>query len=508
MHRPLLCFRPGWLAAVAFWGAMLLSGTSVFAADTPLEQRVWFEARTEHFKIYSCGDPTQVFKVAAQLEQFSATYSQLAGAQAVASPPIVVMAFPDHEAMVPFLPLYQGQPANLAAFFQHGSDENMIVLSLPGPNETMDMSVVFHEYTHFLLRRNDRIWPLWLKEGMAEIYSTFQVSGYTAFIAQPIEHHLRLLAQQPLMPLSELFSVTHDSPQYNESERQGIFYAESWLLTHLLFAGDNPAYRARFGNYTPLLREGRTQVGAFTGALGASLPQVDAELHRYLANGQFGNIQLTLSASVAQARRLAMRRLTPVENDFRLGDELLRINRLDEAERYFNQGKQLAPASPLPYEGLGLVALRRQNPDAALADFKQSLQLGSTSFLAHYYYAWQKFKLAEAGFDTDFPPDIAKEIHDELLKSIVHMPNFGPSHELYGILEMTQSDGQQLGEQHLQLAAQLEPENPDFQLALAQAEFYNHQIEAVRHTLASLLLPTAEPQVRVRATELMRKLDE
>ena len=38
------------------------------------------------------------------------------------------------------------------------------------------------------------------------------------------------------MPLHELFAVTHNSPQYNESTRQGMFYAESWLLTHFLMA--------------------------------------------------------------------------------------------------------------------------------------------------------------------------------------------------------------------------------------------------------------------------------
>jgi len=86
--------------------------------DLPLVQRQWFETRTAHFNIYSCGAPQDVYKLSARLEQFCQAYTLMAGAQAVASPPIVVMAFPDHETMKPFLPLYQGQPANLAAFFQ------------------------------------------------------------------------------------------------------------------------------------------------------------------------------------------------------------------------------------------------------------------------------------------------------------------------------------------------------------------------------------------------------
>src|SRR5450631_1087471 len=98
---------------------------SAQSGDIPLVQRRWFETRTAHFNVYSCGAPRDVYKLSARLEQFCEAYTLLAGAQAVASPPIVVMAFPDHESMAPFLPLYQGRPANLAAFFQHGIDENL-----------------------------------------------------------------------------------------------------------------------------------------------------------------------------------------------------------------------------------------------------------------------------------------------------------------------------------------------------------------------------------------------
>ena len=36
----------------------------------PLVQRQWFETRTAHFNIYSCGAPQDVNKVSGQLEEF------------------------------------------------------------------------------------------------------------------------------------------------------------------------------------------------------------------------------------------------------------------------------------------------------------------------------------------------------------------------------------------------------------------------------------------------------
>ena len=37
-----------------------------------------------------------------------------------------------------------------------------------------------------------------------------------------------------LMAMKTLFAASEDSADYNETDRQGRFYAQSWLLTHFL----------------------------------------------------------------------------------------------------------------------------------------------------------------------------------------------------------------------------------------------------------------------------------
>src|SRR6266403_5406073 len=195
--------------SVLFWFAV----ASAPAETAPLIQQRWFEARTAHFNIYSCGPTQEVARVGGRLEQFRDAYSMLAGVEAVASPPILVIAFPTHEALEPFLPLYQGKPANLAAFFHRSSDENLIALSLTGQGGA-SLNSVYHEYTHLLLRHNALYWPLWLDEGMADVYSTFETAGgHGIRIGKPQELYVRLLARQPLMPLRELFAETNGPPE-------------------------------------------------------------------------------------------------------------------------------------------------------------------------------------------------------------------------------------------------------------------------------------------------------
>ncbi len=479
------------------------------ASELPLAQRPWVEVGTAHFDFYSCGPIGSVYKLAARLEQFSSAYGQLAGTQAVAAPPIVVMAFPDRQNLEPFLPLYNGQPATIAAFFLHGLDENMIVLSLPEPGYPLSLDVIFHEYAHFLFRRNDRVWPLWLKEGMAEMYSTFQTSGHYAQIGAPIPYHLRLLSEQPLMPLTELFSVKEDSPAYNERQRQGMFYAESWLLTHFLMAGDVPGYVSRFGQFTTLLQQGELPPAAFTNALQTSLPAMSAQLHRYLLHGQFRPLDLLVSTNLSALIAANARSVTPAEASFRLGDELLLIGRLDDAEPHFEMARNLAPASPLPEEGLGFLAARRGQTDAALQNFQAAIARGSGNFLVYYSYARDKYRaMADAeGRQTRLAEDQAGEIRRALQRSIALMPDFAPAHELLGFFEMVQGDDLAAAGQQLQRAIQLAPNQQAYLITLAQLDIRQQNPEAARQTLQMLLRPNVAEELRTAAQKLLAEIN-
>jgi tetratricopeptide (TPR) repeat protein len=491
------------LAALVWFVAL-----SVGAETAPIVQQHWFEARTAHFNIYSYGPTQEVARVGGRLEQFREAYSVLAGVEAVASPPIVVIAFPTHEALEPFLPLYQGKPANLAAFFHRSSDENLIALSLTGQGAA-SLNSVYHEYTHLLLRHNALYWPLWLDEGMADVYSTFETTGgHGIRIGKPQELYGRLLAKQPLMPLRELFAVTNGSPEYNERDRQGIFYAESWLLTHYLMMGDNAVLKPRFGQLTALLRQGQLPEQAFTNALRITLQGMENLLRGYLERGRFEPLNLTVNADLSAPRALGMRNISPVETCFRLGDLLMRVSRLDEAGQYFEQGQKIAPKSPLPFEGLGLLASERKNHDEAMRQLSAALEHGSISFLAHYGYAREKLRRSAESGENYSRIDGAQAgvIREELQKSLALMPNFGPAHHLLGFFLMIQGDDLSEAEKHLQRAIQLEPENQAYLFSLAQVQVRKDEPEAARRTLEPLRLPYADSRLKAHAEEMMKEI--
>ncbi len=458
----------------------------------------WFEARTAHFNIYSCGAIQEVSKLSARLEQFHDAYSLLAGAQSVASPPIVVMAFPDHESMEPFIPLFQGKPISLSGFFKRAPEENLIVLALTGSN-SFSLAVIFHEYTHLLLRQNDHVWPLWLAEGMAEIYSTFEAVGHDVYLGKPIEHHLRLLSQQPLQPLAEIFAVNHNSPQYNEREHQGIFYAESWLLTHYLMLGDNPARKARFGQLTKLLRQGQTAEEAFTNAFATTLPAMEEELRGYLERGRFDPLRYQVKMDLSAPRAITTRPIFPAEISYRLGNQLLRIGRLDAAETWFTQAQKLAPESPLSFEGLGLLAAERGQSETAVRDLQQAMEKGSDTFLAHYICARERFRLtgdAQHRYAPLTPARAARDPRRTAKNPSSLCPGFGPAHQLLGFtLNWCRARTSPLPSNSCKKPSNLKPESQSYLLSLAQVQMAKKDPAAARHTLEPLRFPNVELRV-------------
>ncbi len=494
-------------AGLVLGAAMFLTASAAPGSSEgySLTQRHWFEACSTHFQLYSCGPTQDVARLAGRLEQFREAYAVLAGNQAVASPPIIVMAFPDHASFEPFMPLYHGKPSNLAAFFKRGSDENLIALSLSG-DTAASLEAIYHEYTHLLLRHNEQFWPIWLVEGMADVYGTFEVTGpHTVRIGRPMPDYLILLKHKLPLSLRHLFSVTHKSPDYNESERQGPFYAQAWLLTHYLMLGDNPSHKARFGRLTALLRQGQSPEQAFTNTFGVSLPEMESELHRYLERGKFQPATFTVPLNLAAPQALATRHIRPAETDFRLGDQLMRVGQLERAESYFRRAEKIAPASPLPYEGLGLLAAGKGEHETAVRHLREALQRGSASFLAFYIYARERYTLLAGSSSrlVSLPPEQAAAIRADLEKSLKLMPDFGPAHHLLGILELLQEEKLASFEPHLLRAIQLEPENPAYVLTLAQAQLFAHQTEAARRTLEPLCLPYVNPEVRRYAEKLL-----
>ena len=485
------------VVAVAF---ALLFALPVAAKDK------WINLRTKNFNVVSNASEDDTRKVALKLEQYCAITSKLFNIQKASPVPVTVVVFKNDGSFKPFKPLYNGKPANVAGYFQRSEDENIIALNIQG-SEEHPLAVIFHEYTHLLTAYTSRRMPLWLSEGFAEFYSTFEVEKNEVKLGMPVASHVFLLRENKFLPLKSLFQVDHDSPDYNERNKQGIFYAQSWALIHYLMYGNDHARQKQLLEFLKLFDSGRDVDQAFTEAFKTDTASMEKELRKYIGNSTYPIMAYTLKNAEGE-RDMTIKALADAEVQFYLGNLLLRTNRLDEAEAYFKQAAALDANLCGPYEGMGLLAMQRNKYSEAKEHFKQALARGSQNHLAHYYYA--EVLERELSGDTRslsvIQSDLAKVLIEELKTSIKLMPGFAPAYNLLGFVYLVTGENLKEAEQALKIALRIEPQSKPFALTLAQIQMRMQNYDAAKKTLAPLLA-SDDAHLKERAQSLMGYID-
>ena len=104
------------------------------------------------------------------------------------------------------------------------------------PEQGNGMAVVLEGYAAHFIRSNYPSTPLWLSEGLSELYGTFRIEDGVADIGRPSAENLKLLRSAPLLPLRGILGMTPESPGY-AVEKRSIFEAQSWALVHHLLYG-------------------------------------------------------------------------------------------------------------------------------------------------------------------------------------------------------------------------------------------------------------------------------
>ncbi|HJQ24817.1 MAG TPA: tetratricopeptide repeat protein [Blastocatellia bacterium] len=472
------------------------------SASPALAKDKWIQLTTKNLNVVSNAGEDETRDIALKLEQFHFIFTRLFSLNTDNFLPVTVIVFKNDSSFKAFKPLYNGKPANVAGYFQPSPDENLIALTSSGYSEEHPLAAIYHEYTHLLNSYAPRQWPIWLGEGLAELYSTFDVKKKDVTLGMPVSNHVHLLRDNNFIPLTTLFNVGHDSPIYNERSKQGIFYAESWALMHYLVYGNNAARQPQLINFIRLIYQGMEVEPAFKQAFQTDTATMEKELRRYIGKDSYPGMIYTLSA-VDGEKDIAVRPLSDAEVQFHLGNLLMRTQRLDEAETYLKQAIALDPNLARPYEGLGFVEMRRDHFDKSLEYFKQAATRDSKNFFAHYYYAEALQHEAKGAINAD----TAAKMSNELRAAIKLRPQFAQAHYMLAFVIQASNGDLQEGLTAMQTALRLAPQNKHYLLGLAQIQMRMNNFAAAKKTLAPLLASDDQEGVKTAAQSMMQYIE-
>lgn len=331
----------------------------------------WTQTQTRNFTIYSNAGERATRKIASDLERFREVLGMMTkGFNFEAQVPTTTYIFKTDHALEPYKLGVGGSPQNISGYFMERPFRNYIALDATAG------ATPYHEYVHSLLHTTFDSIPLWLDEGLAEYYSSFilRSSNNTAEIGHPLLGHLFYLSRKRMLGLDELFATDHRSPNYNESDRQGVFYAQSWLLVHFLAA--NEERRVRFGKFLSAVRDGADAEVALRAALGVDIPTLEAQLKKYLGTADLF-YRLELDEDV-EADSVELAEMPAGDVLYRLGELLAQRgpSQAAAAKRHLEAALEQGGPTPLIQATLGLVADHLDEPVAAETWYRKAIESG------------------------------------------------------------------------------------------------------------------------------------
>jgi len=337
----------------------------------------WLRLTTPHFEVLTTAGEK---KGREGIQYFESVRQFFIDAKFAADTPgkrVRIVAFRGDKEFRPYAP-----NESAAAFYAGGADNDYIVLSQIGYEY---YPVAVHEYTHLLLRHGTANLPVWLNEGLAEVLSTLRPEGKRMIVAEIIRPHVAELYQSRLIDLDTLFAVGPDSKLYNERAHVGLFYSESWALTHMLYT--SPEYAPRFGVFWNAVLSGGGVVPALREAYGKSPAEVQKDLLGYIARDRYGS----RFAPVQLDKQSETPEVAPLEA---WDANLALAEIMSTSQRKAALGQQMLeklmgeqPTRWEPPALLGDLALREGKPNDAIDMFGKAVTLGSTNPETYFRYA-------------------------------------------------------------------------------------------------------------------------
>lgn len=476
-------------------------------------REVWTRVRSKNFLLVGNADEKEIRRIGARLEQFREALTRLFnGASTQSSVPTNVIVFRSDESYRPYKPLYDGVPSNVAGYFQGNTDLNYITITVDG-NMAGPYGTIFHEYVHLFVESNLRGLPLCLNEGLAEYFSTFDLSdgGRRATVGRVNNRHLKLLRTREWLPLEALLSADNKSAVYNEREKRDLFYAQSWALAHYLILGREAVgeRQSDFYRFVGLMAEGMPPEESFKQAFKREAAALELELKEYIKREKHA-AQVTLfdRRTEIKAEEMASAPISEAEAKYYLGDLLLHTNRLDEAAALLREALNLNPQLPMAYASLGMVRVRQRDFPEAVRLLRRAIELAPENYLAHYYYA---YGLSRQGMDENlmvmgYEEETARVMRAELLRAIELEPSHPEAYHLLAFVNLATGEGLEQAEAMLRQAMSMAPNREEFAFVLAQIYERRREWSKAREVLEPLRR-SRNPQLRIRAEQVMKTIN-
>ena len=399
------------LLAITVTLALLAPLTTATPAERP-----WLKLQAPRFGVVSQLNESATRHWATEFDQFIDALNQLFSVNDVALPPLTIVIFSQVRDFQPYYPQMASGQAKVAGFFGNAGSWSVIGLA-QGGDSVATRRTIYHEAVHWFLSATASQAPTWFEEGIAEVFSTFEVKSGKARWGTLIPEHVSYLSAAGLQPLDEFMRLSQD-----EALQKDRYYPEAWLLVHYLMYGNGGTGRSQLQQFLRLRQETDLDT-AFTQAFGTSYEEMTSALRAYLRKGRYfiglveaqdHSADLTTAPASAANVEFALARLATVGENYDLGRQ--------HVERVL----EMAPRAPQGYELRAMLDRHGGDSAAQMSDLDRAIELGSNdanTFSSKAFLLIETNQPEGSGIDQ-LPHDVARTAADLFDRSIRLRPRF------------------------------------------------------------------------------------
>jgi tetratricopeptide (TPR) repeat protein len=463
----------------------------------------WTRLKSANFQFVGDADEREIRRVALKLEQFRETLIRAFGEGAGLAPvPTVVFVFANDRSFTPYKPHYRGKPIQVAGYFQGGEHANYIAL-VPG-READDYRTIFHEYTHFIVNNLIGVVPPWINEGLAGFYETFEErdNGRSVIIGRPAGAYIEALRGRP-MPLAELMNVERSSPVYNEGDRRGIFYAQSWAFVHYLQG--NPARGGQLTTYLSHIRTGAEPAAAFTAAFKTDTRTLEQELESYLSRFLFTATEFKFPERTGNGGVQKGGPIDDREARAYLAELVAMFGRPDEALALLKGVGEDSAASPRALSALGGLELRAGRADAAMPLLERAAQLApSDGWIQGVYGRALNDRLRAVRGDRAAHAELLPKVKAVLTTATSLSPVSVSTLIALALVELEPGQDFARARSLIEAAIRQAPSRENYRLLLGQVLMSQREFDAALAIFGPLAATGSQPAIRDQARSLQQ----
>ena len=353
----------------------------------PSRAENWVKVKSPHFTVLSNGSEKQARQVAVGFEQIHTVFTTvIPGLRTDSSAETTIFAVNDENTFAELMPSEKKYVSHLGGLFDKGWEKDYVIVRLDIPDE--NRNIVYHEYIHKILHLNFTRLPVWLDEGLAEFFGNTWMRSDGIYIGAQ-SPRLEELRRGTPYPIATLLTVSHSSPYYRDAGKAGMFYAESWALTHFLMFGPGMEQGRKMNVYLASLQRGAEGDKAFDDAFG-DRKTVEKNFQAYANRFVYAAMRADKMQKIDPSSFEGGPMPQP-ETDARLGGFYTKDREFEIADKKLAAALGKDPQSALAHENLAFLDFVQGKDDEAGKEFDAAATLNPNSYLAIYYQAMMKF---------------------------------------------------------------------------------------------------------------------